>query len=130
MIKEKTINICGKDVLVRYCAAAETGFEQLSGKSSDIFTPKLERDSDGNIVGYTPRANMDDYIKLSVAAIIAAYSAKGEDAPVTTEDVMFNASSKNISEMLTAVIQLRNQWYDIPSVVKPETEETSEPKNA
>lgn len=130
MIKEKTINICGKEVSIRYCAATETGFEQLSGKSSDIFTPKPERDSDGNIVGYAPLANMDDYIKLSIAAIIAAYSAKGEDAPVTAEDVMYNASSKDISGMLTAVIQLRNQWYDIPSVVKPETEETSEPKNA
>ena len=130
MIKEKTINICGKEVSIRYCAATETGFEQLSGKSSDIFTPQPERDSDGNIIGYTQRANMDDYIKLSIAAIIAAYSVKGEDAPVTAEDVMYNASSKDISGMLTAVIQLRNQWYDIPSVVKPETEETSEPKNA
>lgn len=72
---------------------------------------------------------MDDYIKLSVSAIIAAYSARGEEAPVTAEDVMFNASSKEISEMLTAVIQLRNQWYDIPSVVKPEIEETTEQKN-
>lgn len=130
MIKEKTIYICKKEVSIRYCAATETGFEQLSEKSSDIFTPQPERNSDGNIIGYTQRATMDDYIKLSIAAIIAAYSAKGEEAPVTAEDVMFNASSKEISEMLTAVIQLRNQWYDIPPVVKPETEENAEQKNA
>ena len=49
MISEKTIQICGKDVQMRYCAAAETGYERLSGQSSDIFVPEVERDDEGNI---------------------------------------------------------------------------------
>ena len=85
MISEKTIQICGKDVQMRYCAAAETGYERLSGQSSDIFVPEVERDNEGNITNVKQRAKADDYIKLALAAIIAAYARNNEESPVTAE---------------------------------------------
>ena len=65
---EKTIQICGKDVIMRYCAGAETGYEILAdGKSSEVFAPTVaEYDENGkpvklftwkktNLVGKTAR---------------------------------------------------------------------------
>ena len=50
MATEKNIQICGKQVTMRYCAATETGYEKISGKSSAIFVPEIEKDEDGNII--------------------------------------------------------------------------------
>ena len=89
MISEKTINICGREVAMRYCAAAETGYEQIAGQSSDIFVPAIEYDEDGKTVkNIIQRAKADDYIKLAIAAIIAAYARKEQDPPITADDII------------------------------------------
>ena len=129
MNTEKTIKICGKDVIMRYCAGAETGYEILSGgKSSDIFVPTVaERDKNGKPVKFDPpKAIVDDYIKLATAAIIAAYDYRSDkhhtvEPPVTTKDILFCASPAEINTMVTTVIELRNKWYSVPMTV-PESE--------
>lgn len=133
MIAEKTFTICGKEVAMRYCAAAETGYETMSGQSSDIFVPDIERDKDGNITDIKQKAKADDYIKLAFAAIIAAYARKGEDSPITAEDILYDASPTEVTNLITTVITLRNQWYEVSKVVEPETDEEEgdgKPKNA
>lgn len=136
MISEKTIQICGKDVQMRYCAAAETGYERLSGQSSDIFVPEVERDDEGNITSVKQRAKADDYIKLSIAAIIAAYARQNEESPITADDIMYDATPQEVTTLITTVIELRAKWYEIPSVVKQdepadeEDENDDKPKNA
>lgn len=135
MIAEKTIKICGREVQMRYCAAAETGYERLSGQSSDIFVPDVEKDEEGNIKSVTQKAKADDYIKLAIAAIIAAYAKDGEDTPVTTNQILFDAKADEVQELISSVIELRAKWYDMPEVITTENEETSEeegekPKNA
>ena len=136
MISEKTIQICGKDVQMRYCAAAETGYERLSGQSSDIFVPEVERDDEGNITNVKQRAKADDYIKLALAAIIAAYARNNEESPVTAEEILYDAAPDEVTNLVTSVIELRAKWYEIPSVVKQdepadeEDENDDKPKNA
>ena len=136
MISEKTIQICGKDVQMRYCAAAETGYERLSGQSSDIFVPEVERDDEGNITNVKQRAKADDYIKLSIAAIVAAYARQNEESPITADDIMYDATPQEVTTLITTVIELRAKWYEIPSVVKQDEQPTDEeedddkPKNA
>lgn len=136
MISEKTIQICGKDVQMRYCAAAETGYERLSGQSSDIFVPEVERDDEGNITNVKQRAKADDYIKLALAAIIAAYARNNEESPVTAEEILYDAAPDEVTNLVTSVIELRAKWYNIPSVVKQdepadeEDEDDDKPKNA
>ena len=135
MISEKTIQICGKDVQMRYCAAAETGYERLSGQSSDIFVPEVERDDEGNITSVKQRAKADDYIKLAIAAIIAAYARQNEESPITADDIMYDATPQEVTTLITTVIELRAKWYEIPSVVKQdepadEEDEDDKPKNA
>lgn len=136
MISEKTIQICGKDVQMRYCAAAETGYERLSGQSSDIFVPEVERDDEGNITNVKQRAKADDYIKLAIAAIIAAYARQNEESPITADDIMYDATPQEVTTLITTVIELRAKWYEISSVVKQDEQPTDEeedddkPKNA
>lgn len=126
MTNEKTITICGKEVGMLYCAAAETGFEDLSNKSSDIFSPIVEeRDEDGNPIKVAkPQANEKDYIYLAIASIVAYYAKNGSEAPVKTEDILYDANSQEITNLIVTVIQLRKAWYKVPAVVKPEMEET------
>ena len=107
MTNEKTITICGKEVKMRYCAAAETGYEQMSGKS----------------IGDIDFMKQEDLIRLSVAAIIAAYLRDEEKAPVTDEDIILDAKPKELIEMFTTILELRAAWYEVPAVVKPEMEE-------
>ena len=134
MKSETTITICGKEVGMRYCAAAETGYEQLSGKSSDVFSPTVKnRDADGTPIEVdAPKATENDYIMLAVAAIIAYYAKNGGKEPIKTEDILYDATSQEVIELMTTVIQLRNEWYKVPSVVKEEMEPKAggEQKNA
>lgn len=134
MNTEKTIQICGKDVIMRYCAGAETGYEILSGgKSSNVFVPTVEeRDENGNPIKINPPiATTDDYIKLATAAIVAAYDFRSSEnhtiePPVTSKDILFSASPEEITTMINTVIELRNMWYGIPKTV-PESEFEEEP---
>lgn len=125
MTNEKIINICGKEVGMLYCAAAETGFEDLSNKSSEIFLPTVEkRDADGKPIKVAkPKANVKDYIYLAIASIIAYYAKNGSEEPVKTEDILYDANPQDITNLIVTVIQLRNEWYKVPAVVKPEMEE-------
>lgn len=120
MIAEKTIQICGHDVKMRYCAAAETGYERLSGQSSNIFVPIVEKDVDGNIVNVEQKATADDYLKLAIASIIAAYSRIDQEPPVTADDILYDAPPAEVITLISTVIKLRAQWYDVPAVINTE----------
>lgn len=130
MIAEKTVKMTvirdGEekevDVRMRYCAAAEQGFETLSGKLMDVFSPTpTEWDTDGNPTKFdNPVATTQDYLTLAVAAIVAAYARNKEESPVTSEDIIYDASPATITELITTVVTLRIQWYKVPDVVQPE----------
>ena len=123
----KTITICGKEVEMLYCAATETGYESISGQSCEIFIPEISKDKKGK-EQIRMRATTRDYIQLAVAADIAAYTRKGEDAPVTADDILYNATSQEVTQLITTVIELRNAWYQVPSVIKPEDDIQKEQK--
>ena len=134
MKSETTITICGKEVGLRYCAAAETGYEQLSGKSSDVFSPTVKkRDADGTPVEIdAPKATENDYIMLAVAAIVAYYAKHGGKEPIKSEDILYDATAQEVTQLMVTIVRLRNEWYKVPSVVQDEIEQKSgeESKNA
>ena len=113
---------------MRYCAAAETGYEAITGKLSTVFSPIVEEyGEDGKPTKLKPPvATTDDYLKLAIAAIVAAYARKDQEAPITAEEILYDATPKEITELMTVVITLRNQWYTIPDVV-PATETDEAP---
>lgn len=115
-----------------YCAATETGYESLTGKSCEIFIPQVIKDEQGQ-EKVQMRAATSDYLSLGTAAIVAAYTRRGEDAPITADDILYNATSKEVTTLITTVIELRNAWYRIPSVVPSEDDtdkKEDEPKNS
>lgn len=125
MNAEKTIKICGQDVLLRYCLASETGFEALaSGKDANVFnpTPTGKTDEDGNQIFAKPMATTDDIVRLGIACMIAAYEQKKQEPPVTVDDILYNAAPNEIASLITTTIELRLKWHQIAPVVKPETD--------
>ena len=121
MNPETKIQICGKDVKLMYCAAAETGFERLAGKSANVFMPKLDKNEKGElIVVGQPEATTEDIIRLAYAAIIAASAKIEQDPPVTVEEILFDAGPTEITILMTTVMELRNKWYEIPATVNLE----------
>lgn len=110
---------------MRYCSASETGFEQIAGKSSDVFSFHREGEE-----LKAPTATLDDYTKLAIASIVAAYQRNNEEPPITTKYIMYDATSTEINDMITTVIALRNEWYKVPEIAVEKTEEEDEkPKN-
>ena len=133
MIPEKTIKICGKDVQLRYCIASETGFEILSDKESTVFlpTPTDQKDEEGNIIYDKPKATTEDYLRLAIASIIAAYERNGQEPPVSVDDILYDATPEEITNLIASTIELKLKWYHISDVVKPETEKKEDDgKNA
>lgn len=110
MKAEKTISICGQDVQMLYCAATETGFEQLANRSINVFLPGDE--------GGDPAATGDDYIKLGIAAIIAAYARNDQEPPVSVKDVLYEANPQEVVALITSAVELRAKWYDVPVIVE------------
>lgn len=116
---QKTITLCGRHVEMIYCSATENGYEDLSGKSIQVFVPTYGKDADGNDIIVAPaEAKIGDYVTLAIAGIMAAYALHEQDAPVGPKDILFKINGKERNEMITSIIELRNKWYDIPDVVK------------
>lgn len=137
MNPEKTIQLTRKgkngdpelvDVKLRYCAATETGFEAMSGKSMEVFNPKIVKDYKGNNQVINPTATDEDYIKLAMAAIIAAYARNEEEPPVQSEDIIYECTRQQVMDMVMAVSEMRIQWLNIPKLIESEIKKEAETK--
>ena len=113
------------EVKLLYCAASETGFQTLSGVTMEVFAPELGQNEEGKwIMKELPKATEMNYIQLSMACIIAAYECDGEDPPIKSEDLLYHATREEVQNLVTTVLQMRNDWIQVPSTIKPEMEET------
>jgi len=113
------------EVKMLYCAATETGYQKLSGKMVDVFVPTIDTDKDGKpFVKEPPKATDEDYIKLAVAAIVAAYECDDEEPPIKYKDILYTATRDEIVAMVSNVIQMRQEWVFVPSTVEKEIDET------
>ena len=138
MNKIETITLCGKKVKIMYCAATETGYEIMAEKSSQVFLPTIiERDENGKVTkAEPPAATLDDYIKLALAGIVAAYESEDENKkpPVTSKDILYHATSEEVTNLVATIGKLRAAWYNVPDVVAPDKQQPAtdggeQPKN-
>ena len=132
---EKKITICGQEVRICYCAATENAFEQITGKSIGIFVPTIGKNEQGeNIVKNPAEAMTGDWMFLGIAGIVAAYSRDNQESPIDTNQVLFDANPEEVSNLITAIIELRSQWYRVPEIIpkdeQPANDDAEEqPKN-
>ena len=106
----KEITICGHQVKIMYCAASEQGFEDLSGKSiNDLDFTKSK-----------------DIMNLSLACIVAAYTAEDKEPPIKSEDILHRATSKELTDLYLTVINLRAEWYNVPKIVSDQLQKEAE----
>lgn len=131
---QATISILGQQVNMIYCAATETGYETMTDKSSDIFSPSVTTDEQGERVVNPPKAKLEDYIYLAMAAIVAASTKEHAEVPVKSEDILYEAKPNELTEIVSTIVRLRNEWYVAPSLIKQKEEtmpeEEEQPKNA
>ena len=109
---EKIIKIAGAEVGVKYCFATEIGFRDLSGESIDKFDAQ----------------NPSHATALIVAAIVAYYQSRGEDSPIETEKIIYEARPQELIVAMAAIFKLRNTWYSGDEEGKEELNLTEEEK--
>ena len=108
-MNEKTITICGQEVTLRYCAATETGFEGLRGKSV----------SENNF------ESSEDLIALGICAIVASYSYLDEQPPIDSKKILYEAKPNELIALIQATIEARAEFYELPATVKPDEPQPS-----
>ena len=134
---KKTITICGKEIEIFYCAATENGYERMSGKQINVFVPTFNKNEKGEtVIDKLPEATNEDYLTLAIAGIVAADSYYERESSITSKEIIYEAEPKDVQELITTIIDLRNEWYSVPKVVEESVKKESEdqkpedPKNA
>lgn len=126
-MKQKKIEICGCEVELFYCAATENGFERLSGKLIDVFLPVLAKNDEGKtVIAGMPPASNEDYMMLALSGIAAADSFNEREPVITSKDILYKATPAERTLLIDTIMELRNEWYDIPKVVNDAIEKEHE----
>ena len=110
MIHEE-ITLAGKPVTMGYCYATEIAYKDMSGE--DIAAIIQETIA---CVNAQP-ARMPDTkrsIYLVLAAVMAYYQSKDEDAPIKDTDLMNDITPLELATALGTVVSLWSQFYNIP----------------
>ena len=110
-MKKKEITLAGKPVTLGYCYATEIAYKDLSGE--DINGIIQETYS----AFKAKPAHMPDTkrgIYLVLAAILAYYQSKDEDAPIKDSDLMNDTTPLELSNALVTVINLYAEFYNTP----------------
>ena len=128
---KKEITICGKQVEIFYCTATENGYERMSGKEISVFLPTFKTDENGQqVIDQMPQATNEDYLYLALSGIVAADTYYERDTTITSKEILYEAKPAERNALVTAIIKLRNEWYDIPKIladiVKRENEKAKE----
>ena len=118
----KEITICSKKVTLAYCYATEISYKILSDE--DII------DFGQEVIEKIQHEQMPDIRKtifLILASMNAYYESKGEKAPVSDKELMYECTPQEIGQALGVIIGLRSQFYHVPTD-EPEDKPTGEKK--
>ena len=110
MIHEE-VTLAGKPVTLGYCYATEIAYKDLLGE--DI--PSIIQETIAAVnaqPAQMPDAKRSIYLVL--AAIIAYYESKGEDAPIKDTDLMNDTTPIELGKALGTIINLWAKFYNIP----------------
>jgi hypothetical protein len=128
-MKKKKVKIAGKQVWLAYCYATELAFYDMTDTDindffKEFFSQNKEEDEEEK------KKKESRKLKLILYAIFAAafsYSESVEkDCEIDHKTLMFHAKPSEITEAFSCVIELRNEWYKLPSDDKPKKDEDGE----
>ena len=131
-MKKKKVKIAGKQVWLAYCYATELAFYDMTDTDindffKEFFSPNKEEDEEEK------KKKESRKLKLILYAIFAAafsYSESVEkDCEIDHKTLMFHAKPAEITDAFSCVIELRNEWYKLPSDDKPIKEDEDGKKN-
>jgi len=121
----REITIAGKAIFIAYCYATEIAYKDFAGEDmTDYIKHAIE----------SINAQRDPDIKRTIYAILAAmmayYNSHNEEPPVTDSDLMNEAKPAELGMAIFTILDLRKQFYRVPSG-EPEdkTEEGEKAKN-
>lgn len=131
MTPQKEITINGQQVMMIYCTATENGFEEISRKSINVFLPTFGTDEEGNtIIKEAAPCTIGDWVTLAMAAIVAAYTKDGGEVPVSSEYMLYESTPQERNDLVTSIVELRNEWYGVPKVVEKQLKQEAEQADA
>jgi hypothetical protein len=103
----KEIKIAGLSVTLCYCYAVELMFRKASGVNIDAID-----------IG-----DPDHLVALIVASAVAYATYSGAECPISSEQLMYDASPEDIIGAVSCVMSLREQWYNTESLGKKKVKE-------
>lgn len=120
-MKKKKVKIAGKQVWLAYCYATEIVFNDLTGENINEYFKEVLTSEEG-------KNNLKKPLYAILACAIAyAQGTQTEDA-LEDKQLMYEAKPQELIEAFKVVVELRNEWYKLPSSEKPEKEEKGNDK--
>jgi hypothetical protein len=110
-MNKEEITLAGKSVTLGYCYATEIAYKDLSGE--DIAA--IIQETIGCINAKPARMpDTKHSIYLVLAAVMAYYQSKDEEAPIKDTDLMNDATPLELGTALGTIINLWAKFYGIP----------------
>ena len=122
-METKTTTINGKQVTLCYCYGTEINYANFTkGDNINVFIPETAKKIDALSKGdVTAMPDVEKCICLVLAAAIAYYKSKGEECPITDEDMLFSNSPTELYEAVSSVILLYGSFYKLLPGDEPKT---------
>ena len=124
-METKTTTINGKQVTLCYCYGTEINFNKLTnGENINVFIPETAKKIDALSKGdVTAMPDVEKCICLVLAAAIAYYKSKGEECPITDEDLLFSDDPTELYTALAQIVLLYGSFYKLLPGDEPKTKE-------
>lgn len=121
----KEITIIGKKVTLAYNYATEIAYKNSTDEDIEDYMKEAVA-----AVQESKSPDVKKTIYCIIASMLSYYESKGEDSPVSDQDLMFECSPQELGVALGTIIALRAQFYHVPADEPKDKQEENEPKNA
>jgi hypothetical protein len=77
-----------------------------------------------------PSATNEDYMMLAISGIAAADSFNEREPVITSKDILYKATPAERTLLVDTIMELRNEWYEIPKIVNDIVDKEHEEEKA
>lgn len=120
----KEITIIGKKVTLAYNYATEIAYKNSTDEDIEDYMKEAVA-----AVQESKSPDVKKTIYCIIASMLSYYESKGEDSPVSDNDLMFECTPQELGVALGTIIALRAQFYHVPNDEPKDNQEENEPKN-